>query len=62
MNELYSLQDAKDNYYRALSWGMIEHMGLNEYLKEFYIQTYDNKLNFIGYQEVRNEQVRNDKT
>jgi len=52
MKTVYSLQDIKDNYYQALSWGMIEHMGLNEYIKEYYVQMYDTNLNFIGYGEL----------
>lgn len=50
MNTLYSLQDVKNNYYQALSWGIIEHMGLNEYIKEYYVQVYDINLNLLGYE------------
>jgi len=52
MDTVYSLQDIKDNYYRALSWGMIERMGLNEYIKEYYVRVYDINLNFLGYGEL----------
>jgi len=52
MNTVYSLQDIKNNYYQALSWEKIENMGLNEYIKEYYVQVYDINLNFLGYGEL----------
>ena len=52
MNTVYSLQDIKNNYYQALSWEKIENMGLNEYIKEYYVQMYDINLNFIGYGDL----------
>lgn len=52
MDTLYSLQDVKDNYYQALSMGLIERMGLDEYIREYYVQTYDNQLDFIGYEAI----------
>lgn len=50
MDTLYTLQDIKDNYYQAMSMGLVERMGLDEYIREYYTPTYDEELNFIGFQ------------
>ncbi len=44
-----TLQDIKDQYYRELELGVINRMGLDEFIRAHYEHVYDAELNFIGY-------------
>lgn len=46
---MYTLQNIKDEYYYELAHGYTVRISLEDYIKEYYVQCYDEELNFIGY-------------
>lgn len=46
---MYTLQNIKDEYYVELSIGL-KNIGFDQYLKEYFVQTYDEHLNLLGYE------------
>lgn len=49
-----TLQNIKDKYYHDLAVNDTVRMGLDEYIRTYYIPCYDAQLNFLGYEENYN--------
>lgn len=54
---MYTLQNVKDMYTIELALNMLHYIGLEEYLRDNFVQTYDKDLNFIGYSRSCNHVV-----
>lgn len=48
---MITIQNIKDEYYVKLAQGLIKRQNLETYIKENYIQLYNDKLEFIGYEK-----------
>ncbi len=49
---MYTLQDIKDMYYSDLANDLIGRMSLDLYIKEYFVQVYDEHLTFKGYERA----------
>lgn len=48
---MYTLQQIKDSYYVELALGDSERRSLEQYIKDEYVQCYDDEMNFLGYEK-----------
>ncbi len=50
-----TLQNVKDKYYEDLANLNVLRMGLDKYIREYYVPCYDGDLNFLGYERKDKE-------